>query len=1339
MRRRIYLEKFDISQQMAPNHRVEIEPFDPSKCTWSRWVERLETAFELLEATEESKQKLLLHYMGQQTYNILCDKLAPVKATTKAYAEIETLLKEHFDPAPLEIVENYKFHLRKQMEGEKVAEFLVALRRMSIHCNFGAYLETALRNQFVFGIRNQKVQNRMLETKILTLKRAEEIATAMEMSERGGAEMHHQLPKVEAVNLVNQRSRRRKGGDNRKSNNGNSGNSHSNSGNHDKGANANVPKCYRCGGTNHLADKCRYRKSLCNQCGTVGHLARACQKSIASSSKATNNITMIEDLSHIGDKSIDKLNVDLIVNNRSISFEIDTGAPVTIVGVSDAKKWFPKLQVFPTDRRLASYCGNEIKVFGYVNVDVQMGTESTRLKLYVVNSLKPPLLGREWLSTVRLDWPKIFGQEAVNAIAAIARCDSSATQQTLNSLISEHSRLFDGKMGCMSGIEAKMQLKVNATPTFLKSRRLPFALKEAVERELAELTAQGVLEKVDTSEWATPIVPVKKGNKVRICGDYKITVNPQLLVEEHPLPTIDELYSSMAGGDKYTKIDLSTAYLQMKVRQSDRELLTLSTHRGLYRPTRLMYGIASAPAKFQREMENLLADIDGVSVFIDDIKVTARNDEEHLSRLKEVFKRLNKLNMRVNLNKCEFMVNVIEYCGYRIDRNGIHKCVNKVEAITKMPAPSSVEEVRTFSGMVNFYGRFIENLSGLMHPLYELLKSDGEFKWDKKCQSAFEKVKAEMQSEKVLCHFDPSLPVILATDASPVGVGATLSHRYPDGSERPIQHASQSLSEVQRKYSQIDKEAYAAIFGVKKFHQFLYGRKFTLILDNKPIMQIFSPQKGLPTLTATRMQHYAIFLEAYEFNTEYRKSADHANVDALSRLPVADCIAHVEEVFELFAVDEFPVTAEQLEQATAADTEIAALLSALKTGRHCDSKHRHNIPQTEFNLQNGAIVRGIRAYIPGPLRQRILEELHTSHFGMSRMKALARAYVWWPKLDADIDSLVMNCELCQQQRANPSRESTHVWESAKAPMERVHVDYAGPFLGKYFFILVDAYTKWPEIHIVSSITAEVTIDVCRKIFSCFGIPSKLVSDRGPQFTSAEFQQFLKSNGIEHAVGAPYHPATNGQAERYVRTFKDKLKTLKCRASDLSKELSCFLLSYRRTTHPATGRSPAMGMFNRQVKSRLDLLFAVQRKSPTKTTSRSFNRGERVGVREYLSVEKWQFGQIVQKFGLLHYDVLLDDGRTWRRHVDQIVRIGDQVRSTPEVDFQPSTSAATISTQPPPTASISESTTQSATAVPSVRDSPSTTHHSSTIVTGTPTNTPRKSQRSRQPIDRYRPE
>lgn len=386
-------------------------------------------------------------------------------------------------------------------------------------------------------------------------------------------------------------------------------------------------------------------------------------------------------------------------------------------------------------------------------------------------------------------------------------------------------------------------------------------------------------------------------------------------------------------------------------------------------------------------------------------------------------------------------------------------------------------------------------------------------------------------------------------------------------------------------------------------------------------------------------------------------------------------------------------------------------------------------------------MRGIRAYIPASMRMRLLDELHTSHFGMTRMKSLGRAYCWWPGFDADIDKMVLNCALCQTNRANPRKDTEHTWESAKKPWERLHVDYAGPYLGKYFFVLVDAYSKWPEVHIVSSITTEVTIDVCRKIFSTFGIPDTLVSDRGQQFMAAEFQRFLQLNGIGHSVGAPYHPSTNGQAERYVRTFKEKLKTLRCKQSELAKEVAIMLMCYRRTVHPATGRSPAMAIFNRQIKSRMDLIFSSQQKAASSKVHRSCKIGERVGAREYLGQSKWQFGVITQKFGALHYDVTLDDVQVWRRHVDQIVRVGENVGETTEATIEHQTpvvdelAAGHESTGSAPAQSSRQEEPPAAISEPSI-SATNTTKVATPIVTASPSISPRRTPRNRRPICRY---
>nr|CAI5842820.1 unnamed protein product [Callosobruchus analis] len=171
----------------------------------------------------------------------------------------------------------------------------------------------------------------------------------------------------------------------------------------------------------------------------------------------------------------------------------------------------------------------------------------------------------------------------------------------------------------------------------MKARPVPFALQPLVEEEIDNLVSQGVLEKVDMSEWATPIVPVVKSNgKVRLCGDFKVTLNPEILVDDHPLPTIDEIFAKMAGGVKFSKIDLSKAYLHLEVKPEHRHLLTLNTHKGLYRSTCLMFGIASAPAIWQRIMEQILQGIPGVVIFQDDINVTGPDKETHLYRLRLV-------------------------------------------------------------------------------------------------------------------------------------------------------------------------------------------------------------------------------------------------------------------------------------------------------------------------------------------------------------------------------------------------------------------------------------------------------------------------------------------------------------------------------------------------------------------------------------------------------------------------------------------------------------------------------------------------------------------------------
>ena len=225
------------------------------------------------------------------------------------------------------------------------------------------------------------------------------------------------------------------------------------------------------------------------------------------------------------------------------------------------------------------------------------------------------------------------------------------------------------------------------------------------------------------------------------------------------------------------------------------------------------------------------------------------------------------------------------YLGHQIDARGLHPSSDKLDAVVNAPAPNNVQELRAFLGLVNYYGNFIPNLSSLLYPLNRLLSKDTKWMWSSECEQAFKAAKSSLTSASVLVHFDPKLPIKLAADASSYGLGAVLAHVMPDMTERPIAYASRSLSPTERNYAQVEKEGLALVFAVKKFHQYLYGRIFTLVTDHKPLLSIFGPKKGIPSLAAARLQCWAILLSAYAYLIEYKTSAKHGNADALSRIP----------------------------------------------------------------------------------------------------------------------------------------------------------------------------------------------------------------------------------------------------------------------------------------------------------------------------------------------------------------------------------------------------------------------------------------------------------------------
>ncbi|GAA6095243.1 uncharacterized protein K02A2.6-like [Tachysurus ichikawai] len=349
---------------------------------------------------------------------------------------------------------------------------------------------------------------------------------------------------------------------------------------------------------------------------------------------------------------------------------------------------------------------------------------------------------------------------------------------------------------------------------------LPYALKPKVEASLDELVKKGVLEPVNVSKWATHIVQViKKDGGIRICGDFNVTVNPLLSAEQYPLPHINDLFAGLPGGQRFSKIDLNQAYLQMHVEGQSRELLTMNAHKGLFQYKHLPFGMTSAPSIFQQAIDQILVGLPGVVCYLDDILVTGTDEELHLKHLDATLARLKEYGLKVCKDKCEFFQFAVEYLhvGHVIDASGLHTSPSKVKAIVDAPIPKNVRQLRSFLSLLNYYGRFIPNIATLLKPLHKLLCHTNNWNWASKCQESFSKAKETILRSNALAYFDPAFPIQLGCDASPYGVGAVLSHVMPNGQERPIAFASRSLSKAEANYVQIEREALSIVFGVCKF------------------------------------------------------------------------------------------------------------------------------------------------------------------------------------------------------------------------------------------------------------------------------------------------------------------------------------------------------------------------------------------------------------------------------------------------------------------------------------------------------------------------------------------
>jgi len=329
---------------------------------------------------------------------------------------------------------------------------------------------------------------------------------------------------------------------------------------------------------------------------------------------------------------------------------------------------------------------------------------------------------------------------------------------------------------------------------------------------------------------------------------------------------------------------------------------------------------------------------------------------------------------------------------------------DKVAAIESIQRPVTVTELKSFLELVNFYGKFVPFLSDLCAQLYNSTRDNVKWKWSKQCEDAFLKVKSSLVSPPTLMHHSLQLPIGISCDASNIGLGVVLFHENPDGNERPIAYASKSLSAAEKNYSQIEKESLSIIFGLEKFFKYLCGRIFTLVTDHKPLLAIFGPKTNLLTYVATRLHHWSLYLSQFQYDIQYRKSQDHGNADALSRIPfkssrATDQLTSSVKLIASEKINTLPVNAKAIRKCTANDVLLSRVLRFTMDGWPYDVSIKEPALQpfcarrNEMTIEQDVLLWGIRVVVSLALRPKVLAELHLSHMGIVKMKALARQFV----------------------------------------------------------------------------------------------------------------------------------------------------------------------------------------------------------------------------------------------------------------------------------------------------------------------------------------------------------
>ena len=802
-------------------------------------------------------------------------------------------------------------------------------------------------------------------------------------------------------------------------------------------------------------------------------------------------------------------------------------------------------------------------------------------------------------------------QEEKARIKAIVDRHPTVVSQNLSTagLLNDHAVEGDAAV--------KFHINSSVPPVAAHYHPPPLAYQERLSEHLQELRQSDKIEDVHPNEhcpWVSNVVITEKKQpgQIRMNIDMR-EPNKAILRTQRHIETVQEIRHKLKGATRFSEIDLSHGYHQVPLAEESRHISTFQTHEGLHRFKVLFFGASPASDLFHEKIKTAMAGVPGCVSIHDNILVWGIGDKDHEHNLEACLQRMEDRNLTGRYSKCNFGLTSVSWFGWIFSESGMSADPQKIKSIIEAGRPQSTDDVKSFLQACQFNAKFMieseQAYAQLTEPLRALTRKNARFEWTGACEQAYQSILKAMTSVTALRPFDPDLKTILVSDAGPDGIAASVFQELKDGTWVPIDHASRSLTTCEKNYSQIEKESLSQAWGMNIHRFYLLGIKFDSYTDHQPLLPIYCGRKR----GNARVERHRLKVQGFQFEMKYLPGKENP-CDYQSRHPVPlkyyserqldDMVIDNDDelCINKIVTDDIPdaVTLAMIQAATKADPIMQKLVRCIKKGYIGNDPDLKAFRQIfhELAYVQDIILRGDKLVIPdaefmpgaGSLRQVIIDLAHEGHQGAVKCKQLLRSRLWFPNLDRLVETRVSECLACQATTYTPHRDPLQPTILPERPWQCVDMDFWGPLpSGEYLLVMIDEYSRYPEVEFVSSTSAQAVVPHIDRVFSSHGFPDKVKTDGGPPFNGTDthaFQLYMKWAGIKHILVSPEDPEANGLAENFMKVIKKVWHTSRIEHKVFKQELYKYLRHYRATPHTSTGKAPSELLFNRKIRTRL---------------------------------------------------------------------------------------------------------------------------------------------------------